>query len=104
MRYAVLPLRGEGFFAAAFFGLAAALPGGGFFAGSTSPSSSACPSVRRNMFRTSRTWLARFRTLQPDVSTGGSTVTRSEEHTTELKSLMRKSYTVFCLKQKKTTN
>src|SRR3546814_17638682 len=76
MRYAVLPLRGEGFFAAAFFGLAAALPGGGFFAGSTSPSSSACPSVRRNLFRTSRTWLARFLTLQPDVSTGGSTVTR----------------------------
>src|SRR3546814_8494393 len=29
---------------------------------------------------------------------------RSEEHTSELQSLMRISYAVFCLKQKKTTN
>src|SRR3546814_8096760 len=28
---------------------------------------------------------------------------RSEEHTSELQSLMRKSYAVFCLKKKKTT-
>src|SRR3546814_9612806 len=28
---------------------------------------------------------------------------RSEEHTSELQSLMRNSYTVFCLKQKTTT-
>src|SRR3546814_10707961 len=28
---------------------------------------------------------------------------RSEEHTSELQSLMRSSYAVFCLKQKKTT-
>src|SRR3546814_4493184 len=28
--------------------------------------------------------------------------TRSEEHTSELQSLMRKSYAVFCLKKKKT--
>src|SRR3546814_7178767 len=28
---------------------------------------------------------------------------RSEEHTSELQSLMRNSYAVFCLKQKKTT-
>src|SRR3546814_10755675 len=35
----------------------------------------------------------------------GSTVaTRSEEHTTELQSLMRISYAVFCLKQKNTNN
>src|SRR3546814_6588177 len=32
----------------------------------------------------------------PDVAT----VTRSEEHTSELQSLMRISYAVFCLKQK----
>src|SRR3546814_5200041 len=32
---------------------------------------------------------------------GGS---RSEEHTSELQSLMRISYAVFCLKKKKTTN
>src|SRR3546814_6215184 len=30
-------------------------------------------------------------------------VTRSEEHTSELQSLMRSSYAVFCLKTKKTT-
>src|SRR3546814_1271193 len=29
---------------------------------------------------------------------------RSEEHTSELQSLMRISYAVFCLKQKKTTH
>src|SRR3546814_7654635 len=35
---------------------------------------------------------------------GGSTgVIRSEEHTSELKSLMRRSYAVFCLKKKKRT-
>src|SRR3546814_8230600 len=31
----------------------------------------------------------------------GETVTRSEEHTSELQSLMRNSYAVFCLKTKK---
>src|SRR3546814_8706592 len=33
-----------------------------------------------------------------------SSRTRSEEHTSELQSLMRISYAVFCLKKKKTTN
>src|SRR3546814_9878069 len=32
---------------------------------------------------------------------GGGTRTRSEEHTSELQSLMRISYAVFCLKTKK---
>src|SRR3546814_6544085 len=32
------------------------------------------------------------------------TVARSEEHTSELQSLMRISYAVFCLKKKKTNN
>src|SRR3546814_10869871 len=31
-------------------------------------------------------------------------LTRSEEHTSELQSLMRISYAVFCLKKKKTVN
>src|SRR3546814_8915899 len=35
---------------------------------------------------------------QPDVLRGGL---RSEEHTSELQSLMRISYAVFCLKKKK---
>src|SRR3546814_9721110 len=34
---------------------------------------------------------------------GGSICTRSEEHTSELQSLMRISYAVFCLKKKNTT-
>src|SRR3546814_10813377 len=34
---------------------------------------------------------------------GGIIVERSEEHTSELQSLMRISYAVFCLKKKKTT-
>src|SRR3546814_5569810 len=33
---------------------------------------------------------------------GGGRVARSEEHTSELQSLMRISYAVFCLKKKKT--
>src|SRR3546814_6569142 len=37
------------------------------------------------------------------VDIGGGT-TRSEEHTSELQSLMRISYAVFCLKKKKTTH
>src|SRR3546814_3620898 len=45
-----------------------------------------------------------------DPRTGGEEVVqvmrkgRSEEHTSELQSLMRISYAVFCLKKKKTTN
>src|SRR3546814_8509572 len=35
---------------------------------------------------------------------GTTTFPRSEEHTSELQSLMRNSYDVFCLKKKKTTN
>src|SRR3546814_5624583 len=34
----------------------------------------------------------------------GSTTQRSEEHTSELQSLMRISYAVFCLKNKQYTN
>src|SRR3546814_2519572 len=39
------------------------------------------------------------------VDSGGDTLTheRSEEHTSELQSLMRISYAVFCLKKKQTT-
>src|SRR3546814_6327716 len=33
-----------------------------------------------------------------------TSLTRSEEHTSELQSLMRISYAVFCLKKKKRTN
>src|SRR3546814_3687560 len=42
---------------------------------------------------------SRSRECQPRKSTG-----RSEEHTSELQSLMRISYAVFCLKKKKNNN
>src|SRR3546814_9279692 len=38
----------------------------------------------------------------PEIA--GKAQTRSEEHTSELQSLMRSSYAVFCLKKKKNTN
>src|SRR3546814_8929894 len=38
------------------------------------------------------------------ICAGGSSGSRSEEHTSELQSLMRISYAVFCLKKKKKKN
>src|SRR3546814_5840553 len=43
---------------------------------------------------------AAIRTLQPSATCPAET-SRSEEHTSELQSLMRISYAVFCLKKKK---
>src|SRR3546814_10268949 len=44
---------------------------------------------------------SRFLDLSPEGSpTQGVTSSRSEEHTSELQSLMRISYAVFCLKKK----
>src|SRR3546814_7098450 len=40
--------------------------------------------------------------LAAHTSKGNTPRTRSEEHTSELQSLMRISYAVFCLKKKKT--
>src|SRR3546814_6418025 len=63
--------------------------------------------------RDNRTWAARFardvRVLDGYAFAGGFAVqaalagARSEEHTSELQSLMRISYAVFCLKKKKNT-
>src|SRR3546814_2426812 len=39
---------------------------------------------------------------RPPIPTPQVPATRSEEHTSELQSLMRNSYAVFCLKNKKT--
>src|SRR3546814_3947478 len=59
------------------------------------------------------TWIAKYSTwptlypavpiLVPDPASGDLLVApaRSEEHTSELQSLMRTSYAVFCLKKKK---
>src|SRR3546814_9156620 len=38
------------------------------------------------------------------IRTTSSALVRSEEHTSELQSLMRTSYAVFCLQKKKTKN
>src|SRR3546814_8881836 len=43
------------------------------------------------------------RMVRGDWIKPGATVIRSEEHTSELQSLMRNSYAVFCLKKKKHT-
>src|SRR3546814_4250842 len=43
----------------------------------------------------------RRRRSDPGVGVQGGTALRSEEHTSELQSLMRISYAVFCLKKKK---
>src|SRR3546814_7151597 len=51
---------------------------------------------------TART-MALFDSLTPNSSLTW-TLTRSEEHTSELQSLMRHSYAVFCLKKKKEHN
>src|SRR3546814_4913421 len=45
-------------------------------------------------------WL---RLMRFDLSAAVPTIARSEEHTSELQSLMRISYAVFCLKKKTTT-
>src|SRR3546814_7069651 len=41
------------------------------------------------------------KTFQTMVNEGQAAILRSEEHTSELQSLMRTSYAVFCLKKKK---
>src|SRR3546814_10180296 len=45
--------------------------------------------------------ILRFRCTMTAVLTGQAVKVRSEEHTSELQSLMRISYAVFCLKKKK---
>src|SRR3546814_6100450 len=48
-------------------------------------------------------WLGRMMALAPRLAhDNGCTPGRSEEHTSELQSLMRISYAVFCLKKKNT--
>src|SRR3546814_9967447 len=46
--------------------------------------------------------LGRMRGVLPEGAAMTLSVARSEEHTSELQSLMRISYAVFCLKKKKT--
>src|SRR3546814_5323788 len=65
----------------------------------SAPSSSAGASTLTALFEL---LLARsFATTEPPWTTMTKTTERSEEHTSELQSLMRISYAVFCLKKKK---
>src|SRR3546814_2703689 len=55
----------------------------------------------RKLQRTSAHRTAMFRNMSASLIKHEPITTRSEEHTSELQSLMRISYAVFCLKQKK---
>src|SRR3546814_9455183 len=56
--------------------------------------------ISRRFIGTSGT---RFNGVEDRLPMGAQCLRRSEEHTSELQSLMRISYAVFCLKQKKHT-
>src|SRR3546814_5572740 len=60
-----------------------------------------CPSGQRDLERQSRIWPQRERGFTP-LDRHNPLQPRSEEHTSELQSLMRISYAVFCLKKKQT--
>src|SRR3546814_2972744 len=75
-----------------------------------SPKGESLPNEVRNFFRRSRasTELLRSNCSTPailrfNLDHGSSQILRSEEHTSELQSLMRISYAVFCLQKKRTT-
>src|SRR3546814_7682541 len=63
----------------------------------------ACWDDESDVWPTWRMWLARAGVGNVDPKEGYH-FQRSEEHTSELQSLMRISYAVFCLKKKKQTN
>src|SRR3546814_8050749 len=63
-----------------------------------SPISTAAGLIRQLTAISGRTSASAASSSQPTI-----TASRSEEHTSELQSLMRISYAVFCLKKKKTT-
>src|SRR3546814_10904898 len=46
---------------------------------------------------------ATYRVMADRIEAGSYACARSEEHTSELQSIMRISYAVFCLKKKKAT-
>src|SRR3546814_1146405 len=57
----------------------------------------------RRLIETARAQVAALADADPTwvIFTSGGTEARSEEHTSELQSLMRNSYAVFCLKKTK---
>src|SRR3546814_8209453 len=69
--------------------------------GGRDPGKCALPKVREKGFGTRTVYRAMLKARQ---LLGGCQQERSEEHTSELQSLMRISYAVFCLKKKNTHN
>src|SRR3546814_4336972 len=59
--------------------------------------------LHENVKRVSRAF-SPIRCIAPIERGRGTVTARSEEHTSELQSLMRISYAVFCLKKKKKTH
>src|SRR3546814_599166 len=73
-----------------------------FACAATLPSINALPA---NLHTVARFWTNSTSSLSSTPgSTGARNFARSEEHTSELQSLMRISYAVFCLKKKKNIN
>src|SRR3546814_8868881 len=85
----------------------------------STPRKSASPAMRTCVSRTSRARSNRMLSCgkavverhirhagdrRAEQGDGGGFAARSEEHTSELQSLMRISYAVFCLKKKKSNN
>src|SRR3546814_5185956 len=62
------------------------------------------PPMRRAMQRSCRLSFVAWPKHRVGVFKTGKSLQRSEEHTSELQSLMRISYAVFCLKKKKKRN
>src|SRR3546814_4106393 len=83
----MLRVNGEGTFLGCKYGIAAMLSSGGGSIVNMSSVASATPTAMNAAYGFSKAGVAQF--------------TRSEEHTSELQSLMRISYAVFCLKKKK---
>src|SRR3546814_3438960 len=65
------------------------------------PSLSRRSNSGRDRQRRRTRWLPRKPAIPPASAAPGRRLLRSEEHTSELQSLMRISYAVFCLKKKK---
>src|SRR3546814_7319687 len=60
------------------------------------------PAMRSSVSPTELSGVAPISSLtRPSTTTSAARLNRSEEHTSELQSLMRISYAVFCLKKKK---
>src|SRR3546814_4802127 len=62
-----------------------------------------CPRVVEDGGRSNWYRYARCRALPPSSDGCSHSISRSEEHTSELQSLMRISYAVFCLQKNTTT-